>query len=143
MIAKRCANSRRRDVELLRGDAEALVREELRDEVRARVAGVPPAGARAVLAPAVRVDVRRHERARLELDQRRRHDEELAGDLDVDVVHARQEREILIGDLSDRDLRDVHLGAADQKQKQVERTLKSVERDAIVFLERHGEGPDP
>jgi hypothetical protein len=60
----------------------------------------------------------------------RRHEQVLAGDLEVQLAHELEVLEVAIGDEADRDLEDVELVLLDQVQEQVERPLEIGKRDA-------------
>ena len=108
--------------ELPRGVLELLVREELAHEVEARVELV-----------VVERRVARQERTALEHEQVARHDEELAGAVDVERRDPLLEvLDELVGDARDGQLVDVDLGLLDEVEQEVERALEGVERDAKV-----------
>src|SRR3954447_1680871 len=72
----------------------------------------------------------RKQAGHLQVEQRRRDDEEPAGLVEVPVVAPRPDvGEELIGHLGQRDERDVELALGDQRQQQVERTLEDLEVD--------------
>src|SRR5262249_37572373 len=66
---------------------------------------------------------------RLDVDQRRRHDEELAGDVEVELAHQIDRVEVLLRDERDRDVVDVDLVPLDQEQQEIERPLEHRELD--------------
>ena len=69
-------------------------------------------------------------RADLQVEQRGGDHEELTGLVEVPVVVAdAQVGEELVGDLCDRDQRDVEPALGDQRQQQVERSVEDVEMD--------------
>lgn len=124
-------------VERVRRHAVALVGEQLLDELVARVGGVEiqilhRRGRVARFAGALVL-----EHAGLDLHQRGGHDEELARQVNVDLLDLLEKRQVLIRDGGDGDVGDVHLRPADEEQQQVQRTLEGVERNVIVILEGH------
>ena len=72
----------------------------------------------------------------LDVDQRGRHHQELAGDRQVQRLHRADVVEVLLGDQRDRDVVDVDLVLLDQMQQEVQRTLELIQSDAIGVL-RH------
>ena len=78
----------------------------------------------------------RQQRARLQVDQRRGHDEELAGDVEVQVLRGPQVGQVLVGDLRHADLVQVHLVLLDQVQEQVEWPLEAVQLDGVRLAHR-------
>ena len=75
----------------------------------------------------------RQQHLRLDVDQRRRHHEELAGDVEIELLHQRDRLEVLRGDERDRDVVDVDLVLPDQVQQQIERSLevRQLDREGI------------
>ena len=67
--------------------------------------------------------------ARLQLQQRRRHHKELAGDVEVDLAHPLDVLQVLLGDQCDRNVEDVDLVLADQVQQQIQRAFEAGQRD--------------
>ena len=65
------------------------------------------------------------------MDQRRRHHQELTGDVEIQVLHQLDVVEVLLGDQRDRDVVDVHLVLANEVQEQIERPLEGVELDLV------------
>ena len=74
--------------------------------------------------------------AALEVDQVRRHDDELARDIDVQFLEGLQIFEVLLGDPLERDVVNVELIALDQIKQEVERALKNLEPDFVFGLHR-------
>jgi hypothetical protein len=74
----------------------------------------------------------RQQAARLDRHQRRRHDEELAGGVDVDRLQVAQMGEVLVADADQRHLADVHLLLLHQVEQQVERTGEVGELEVVV-----------
>ena len=76
----------------------------------------------------------RQHRERLDQQQRRRHHEVLAGDVEVQLIEQLEPREVLLGDNAGRYFVRVELGALEQMQQQVERALvnREPEADAAV-----------
>src|SRR3989441_6384164 len=72
----------------------------------------------------------------LDVDQRGRHHQELAGDYQVQRLHRADVVEVLLGDHRDRDVVNVDLVLLDQMQQEVQRTLELIQPDAIGVL-RH------
>ena len=135
-------------VEPLGRIAEPLVHQQHADQFVPRInrlLGVLPASgpvARVVLGV-----LRRHQRPRLELDERRGHHEEVARDLHVDGPHVAEEGQVLVRDPCDRDVVDVELRPTNQVEQQVQRTLEGIEGDSVILLQRHpgmipGQGAD-
>ena len=78
----------------------------------------------------------RQERSRLEVDQRRGHHQELAGDVEIELLHQLDVLEILLRDHRDGDVVDVHLAGANEVQEQIERTLEGIEFDLVGVRRR-------
>ena len=71
----------------------------------------------------------------LHLHQRRRHEDEVGGLLEVEQMHAgAQERQVLVRDRGDGDVVDVHLILADEVEKQVQRPLENTEADPVGIV---------
>ncbi len=70
----------------------------------------------------------------------RRHDDEFAGDVDVQLGHQLHVPEVLLGDARDREVPQVHLGLADEVEQQVERAAVGVEFDFIIEAIGHDFG---
>ncbi len=100
---------------------EALVLEQPRDQLGARIA------------PLIVVDVSfgGQQHARLDPRQRRRHQQVLAGDVEVELPHHVEVFEVLLGDLRDGDVGDLHLVQADQVQQEIEGPLEGREHHRI------------
>ena len=60
----------------------------------------------------------------LDVNERRRHHHELAGDVEVQLLHQVQILHVLAGDRSNGDVVDVDLLATNQVQEEVERSLE-------------------
>ena len=73
----------------------------------------------------------RQQALRLDLQQRAGNQQEIAGDVQVKILHAAHFGQVLVGDLRDIDGADVNLLAADQVQQQIERPLEAVGANAI------------
>ncbi len=73
----------------------------------------------------------RQEHARLDVDERRRHDEELPRHVEVHLLHQVDVVEILPGDERDRNVVDVQLALLDEVQQQIEGPFEIVEPDRI------------
>ena len=70
------------------------------------------------------------------MDERRRHHQELARDVEVQLLHQVDVLEILLRDRGDRDVVDVDLVLLDEVQQQVERALELLEPDRICLEDR-------
>ena len=66
----------------------------------------------------------RQQHLRLDVNERRGHHEELAGDVEVELLHQLDRVEVLLRDERDRDVVDVHLVLLDEVQQQIERPLE-------------------
>ena len=123
------------------GIAETLIREELADEVGTRVVGLAGQGGEGVgLLLTARGHGRTgHEHLALNFHQCGGHDQELAGEFDIDAVDAGEGGKILAGELGDGDVGDLDFVLADEVQEEVEGTVKGIEMDMDV-VERHGAG---
>jgi hypothetical protein len=78
----------------------------------------------------------RQEHARLDVNQRRRHDEELAGNVEIQLLHQVDVFQILLRDQRDRNVVDVDLVPLDQVQQQIERALEDRQPYGIGFENR-------
>ena len=65
------------------------------------------------------------------MDQRRRHVDEVAGDVDIQLFELVQVIEILLGDFGDGNIVDVHLLLANQIEQEIERPFVHRQIDAI------------
>ena len=63
----------------------------------------------------------RQQHLRLDLDQRRRHEDELAAQVDVQLFGLAEIVQVLVGDLRYRDVVDADLLLADQIEQQINR----------------------
>src|SRR5277367_6547805 len=72
----------------------------------------------------------RQHRERLDQEQRRRHHEVLAGNVEVQLVEQFEPRQILLGDNAGGYFVRVELGALEQMQQEVERALVNREPEA-------------
>ena len=116
------------------GVLELLVLDELVDQFPARVD--------LLLVAAGRIDgllVLGQQHPAFDLHERGGHDEELAGQLELEVAHGVERVEVLLGDLHDRDVVDIQFVLADQEQQQVQRSFEDLELDAIIGV---GDGRD-
>src|SRR4029079_6173424 len=68
------------------------------------------------------------------------HDEVLARVVEVELAHALDHREVLVGDRGDRDVGDLDLALLDEEQQEIERPLEEIELDATG---RAHVGPSP
>ena len=73
----------------------------------------------------------RQEHARLDVDERRRHDEELPRHVEVHLLHQVDVVEILPGDERDRNVVDIELALLDEMQEQIERPFEIIEPDRV------------
>nr|WP_258182726.1 hypothetical protein [Enhygromyxa salina] len=109
------------------GVAEALVLDQAPDQLFARIDAVLELTLFVVLAGHDRQQL-----AALEEGQRRRHQQVLARDLDVERAREADVLDVLLGDEGDRDVEDVELVATHEVQEQIERALEHVERDRVA-----------
>ena len=70
------------------------------------------------------------QRPRLQVDERRGHHQEFAGDIEVQLLHELDHVEVLRGDERDRNVVDVDLVLLDEVQQQIQRSLEVVEADS-------------
>ena len=108
-------------VQQLGGGLELLVLEQAADQRVARIFLVRRIAGRG-LGP-------RQQHLALDVDQRRRHHQELAGDVEVQLLHQVQVLEVLPGDDRDLDVVDVHLVLLDQMNEQIERPFEGLQLD--------------
>jgi hypothetical protein len=73
----------------------------------------------------------RQQRSRLEVNERRCHDEKLARHVEIQLLHQREIGEVLLGDQRDRYVVDVHLALANEMNQQIERPLERIELDLV------------
>ena len=73
----------------------------------------------------------RDEALRLDLEQRRCHEQKVARHVEIEVLHARDLGEVLIGDLGDRDGADIDFLPAHQVQQKIERALEACGADFV------------
>ena len=78
----------------------------------------------------------RQQHPRLDVNERGRHDEELAGHVEVQFLHQVEVVEILLRDQRDRNVVDIHLVLLDQVQQQIERPLEIEQANRIVLEDR-------
>jgi hypothetical protein len=102
-----------------RGELDLLVLDQPAHQFRARVLGLL-----AVLALA-----RRQQHARLDLDEHGRHQQVLAGQLEVGLADLVDVGQVLARHVGQRNVQDVEVLLADQVQQQVQRTLEGLEED--------------
>ena len=81
-----------------------------------------------------RLLIDRQQAAALQVNQVRRHDDELARDVDVQLLEGLQIFEVLARDPLERDLVNVELVALDQIKQQIERTFEDLELDLVIAL---------
>ena len=73
----------------------------------------------------------RDEALRLNLEQRRGHEQKIARHVEVEVLHARDLSEVLVGDLGDRDGANIDFLPAHQVQQKIERALEACSADFV------------
>ena len=73
---------------------------------------------------------------RLDVNEGRGHDEELAGHVEVHLLHQIEVLEVLLRDQRDRDVVDVQLVLLDEVQEQIERALEIDQADRVVLEDR-------
>src|ERR1700733_13487995 len=78
----------------------------------------------------------RQHRERLDQEQRRRHHQVLARDVEVQLIEQFEPRQVLLGDNAGGDFVRVELGALEQMQEQVERALVNREPEANAGISR-------
>src|SRR6185503_15743680 len=66
----------------------------------------------------------RQQHLRLDVNQRRRHDDVFAGGVEIELLHQRDGLEVLRRDQGNRDVVDVQLVLLDQVEQQIERSLE-------------------
>ena len=76
-----------------------------------------------------------HQRGRLDVEQGRCHQDEVRGDLEVELAHGFALPQVLVGNLGYGDGADGHLLAAHQLQEQVERSRVGLCPDAVRHLD--------
>ena len=76
--------------------------------------------------------------ARLDFHEGGGHDEELAGEVDVEAADDLDVFEVLVGDLGDGDVLDVHLGLFDEEEEELEGPGVDFEVDFVIFGLGHG-----
>ena len=105
------------DLQLLRRFLELLVFDQLPNQFPARIIFVD------IFLRRLLID--RQQAAALQVNQIRRHDDELAGDLDVQFLERLEIFEVLPRDALERDIVDVDLVALDQIKQEIERTFEN------------------
>src|SRR5439155_19824431 len=103
--------------QVLGGLLETAVLEELTDESRARILLL------------LLGNRRREQHARLDPHQGRGHDQELAGDLQVELAHQLQRVEVLPRDLGDGYVGDLELLLLDQMEQEIQRAIEDRDVD--------------
>ena len=118
--------------ERLGGSLVLLILEQAQDQLRARI------GLLLVRLGVVRRGVRvgRQEHLRLDVRERRRHQQVLSRDVEVEVLHHAEVREVPVGDEGDGEVEDLELVLLNQVQEQVERPLEGRQIDDEVGVER-------
>ena len=115
-----------------RGVPELLVGDESGNEHLARLVGAEPLEVVIVLLDAPARQVVGDERGGLDVEQRGRHEHEVARDIQVELAHALHLGEVLVCHLGDGDGADVHALAAHELQQQVERPRVCLGLDAVA-----------
>ena len=111
-------------VQLRRRFLEFLVFDQLPNQVPARIV------LRRIFVRRLLID--RQEAAALQVNQIRRHDDELARDVDVQLLEGLEIFEVLAGDPFERDFVNVDLVLLDQVKQQIERTFENLELDLVI-----------
>src|SRR5690606_42157640 len=82
------------------------------------------------------------EHAAFDLHEGGGHDEELAGDVEVELLERVEHVDVLAGDRFDGDVVDIQLVLFDEKEEEVEQALKDRQLDAIIGVGNHGREMD-
>jgi hypothetical protein len=88
------------------------------------------------LAPARRRLGAGQQHLRLDVNQRRRHDQELAGDVEIQLLHQLDVREVLLRDSGDRNVVHIHLVDPDEVYEEIERPFERFELDLVCVRRR-------
>ena len=118
------------------GVLEPLVSKQLLDQLVPRVhraQSVVAACGFTTLAFACVFATARQQHLALDLQQRRRHHQELAGQIDVEPLHALDVLEVLLRQLRHRDVVKVDLVLLDEEQQQVQGPAVVVEFYPVIF----------
>ena len=127
----------RDSVDSIPDNVRELVLEQAPDERLARI----------LLGPAVflRRIGPRQQHPRLDVNQRRRHDEELPRHIKIHLLHQLDVVEVLLRDDRNRDVIDIQLALANQMEEKIERALEGIQLDVIgigrrleICVFRHG-----
>jgi hypothetical protein len=110
--------------QVLAGATEALEHLKLADELFLRQGGILVAGV-----GGVRVLFLGQQRLALPVEQGGGHDQEVGGDIEVELLHQEHVGQVLVGDLADGNRRDIQLMRLNQVQEQVERTFEALQAD--------------
>jgi hypothetical protein len=121
--------------ELGGGLLEFFVLEELMDEFPARIDFVVRVGV-----GIDGVEALGEEHAALNFHQRGGHDEELAGDVEVERLHRAESFEVLFRDGLDRNIVDIDLVFPDEKKEKIKRAFEDLQLDAIIRIGNYGSG---
>ncbi len=79
----------------------------------------------------------RQQKARFQISEPRRHHQVVGGNLEAERALSRDERQILVGQRQDRDLAEIDLLLARQRQQQIDRPLIAVElEDQLLWARR-------
>ena len=105
---------------------EFFVFDQLPDQIPARIVLVD------VLLRRLLID--REQAAALQVNEVRRHDHELARNIDVQLLERLQILEVLLRDPLERDVVNIELVALDQVKQQIERSLENLEPDLVFGL---------
>ena len=86
----------------------------------------------------VKRGIARQKHAGLDMDQGGGHHQKFPGDLEIQLFHEFQGRQILTGDIRDGDIVDIQLVLPDQVQQKVHRAFEDGQSDLIMRLMGHG-----
>ena len=107
---------------------ELFVFDQLPDQIPARIFFID------ILLRRLLID--REQAAAFQVNQVRRHDDELARDIDVQLLEGLQIFEVLLRDPLERDVVNVELVALDQVKEEIERAFENLEPDFVFSLHR-------
>src|SRR5215475_5906005 len=105
---------------------ELFVFNQLTDQVPARIVFVDILFGRLL--------IEREQAPAFEINQIRRHDDELARDVDLQLLERLQIFQVLLGNAFDRDFVNIDLVAFDQVKKEIERALENLELNFVIGL---------
>ena len=113
-----------------RGFLELFVFDQLADQVPARIIFL------GIFFRRLLID--RQQAAAFQIDQVRRHDDELARDVDVQFLERLEIFEVLARDPLERDIVDIELVALDQIKQEIERPFEDLELNLVIRLHAGG-----